>query len=270
VPHRATPAVTAGDAAAGRPDDPADPGPAAPATPQEPLDLSPFAARPPDEPPWRRLVAPLVGRLGATPSALAGGAVANAVVVVVLVVTVRATSGSSPRPELSLPLAAGAAGRGGPRAGGAGGAPGAPAAPTAGEPVVVHVAGAVAHPGLQRLQDGARVGDALTAAGGPAPDADTDAVNLAAKVADGDRVYVPRRGEAPPPAAAGPTAPAILDINAATAEQLDALPGVGPSLAAAIVEYRRQHGRFRSVPELLEVPGIGDAKLGAIRPKVRV
>ena len=143
--------------------------------------------------------------------------------------------------------------------------------------VVAHVAGAVVRPGLYRLGGSPRVADALDAAGGPAPDADLDAVNLAAAVADGERVYLPRRGEVPPPAAgagvasggaSGSAGP--VDINTATAEQLEALPGVGPSTASAILASRQEHGRFRSVDELLEVRGIGEAKLAEIRPKVRV
>jgi competence protein ComEA len=118
------------------------------------------------------------------------------------------------------------------------------------------------------------VADAIDAAGGAAPDADLDGLNLAAKVGDGERVYVPRRGEvvAPGPGlSAGTNAIAApLDLNTATAEQLDDLPGVGPATADAIVEYRTEHGRFRSVEELLEVRGIGEAKLAAIRSKVRV
>ena len=139
----------------------------------------------------------------------------------------------------------------------------------------VHVAGAVVSPGVYRLGPSARVSDALDAAGGPAGDADVDALNLAAKVADGERVYVPRKGEAPAAVlAAGTSAtgskPAVLDLNTATAEQLEELPGVGPATALAIVEHRTERGRFRSVDDLLEVRGIGEAKLAAIRPKVRV
>jgi competence protein ComEA len=140
--------------------------------------------------------------------------------------------------------------------------------------LLVHVAGAVAHPGVQRLSSGARVGDAIAAAGGALADADTDAINLAAKVGDGDRVYVPRRGEIVPPAATGGLAtsgpPAVLDLNAATADQLDALPGIGPATAQAIVQYRTEHGRFRSVDGLLSVRGIGPSKLAAIRSRLRV
>jgi competence protein ComEA len=140
--------------------------------------------------------------------------------------------------------------------------------------VLVHVAGAVVHPGIQRLSAAARVSDAVAAAGGALPDADTDAINLAAKVSDGDRVYVPRRGEIVSPAnsgglaMSGPTV--VLDLNAATVDQLDALPGIGPATAQAIVQYRTEHGRFRSVDGLLSVRGIGPSKLAAIRSRLRV
>lgn len=141
------------------------------------------------------------------------------------------------------------------------------------EQVVVHVAGAVVKPGVYALGVKARVGDAVTAAGGAIADADLDRVNLAALVTDGERVYVPRRGEAEP-ALAGPSngtaRAAPVDLNMATVDQLDALPGVGPSTARAIVDYRTRHGRFRSVEQLLEVAGIGPAKLAALRPKVHV
>ena len=152
-------------------------------------------------------------------------------------------------------------------------------APTAGsaitaatETATAHAAGAVARPGVYRLPPGARVTDLLDAAGGPGADADLDQLNLAAPVADGERIYVPRHGEAPPPiGAGGPAGPAApVDLNSATAEQLDALPGVGPATAAAILDWRKQHGRFRSVEDLLEVRGIGDARLADLRDKVKV
>lgn len=153
------------------------------------------------------------------------------------------------------------------------------AAPTdpPGGAVVVHVAGAVTSPGLYRLGADARVADALDAAGGPAADAELDAVNLAAKVTDGERIYVPRKGEPSPAvvtgggaAGAGGATVGPLDLNTATAEQLDALPGVGPATAEAILAYRQEKGRFRSVDELLEVRGIGEAKLASLRSKVTV
>jgi competence protein ComEA len=147
-----------------------------------------------------------------------------------------------------------------------------------GGPLVVAAAGAVVHSGVYRVASGARVIDVIQAAGGATPDADLDRVNLAAKVADGDRVYVPRKGEVgdsglAASAAVGSAsggAPAIVDLNTATAAQLEALPGIGPATAQAIIDYRTQHRRFRSVNELLEVRGIGEAKLAQIRPHVRV
>lgn len=142
-------------------------------------------------------------------------------------------------------------------------------------PLVVHVAGAVARPGLVRLPGGARVADALAAAGGPVEGADLDRVNLAAPLADGSRLYVPYVGRPVPPdetaaGSGGAGAPAVLDLNTATAAELEALPGIGPATAQAIVEHRRRHGRFRSVEELLAVRGIGPAKLAQLRGRVRV
>ena len=148
------------------------------------------------------------------------------------------------------------------------------ATPTTTGEVIVDVAGAVARPGVVRLAGPGRVIDAIAAAGGAAADSDLNQVNLAAKVNDGDRIYVPRRGESPPPApstgssSSPPSAP--VDLNSAAPEQLDALPGVGPATAKAIVEYRTRHGRFRTVDDLLSVPGIGPAKLANLKPVVRV
>ena len=139
--------------------------------------------------------------------------------------------------------------------------------------LVVHAAGAVRVPGVYRLPDGARVADLLEAAGGPAPDADLDRLNLAAPLADGAQVYVPRQGE-PVPAGGGgvatsqPAGP--LHLNTATVEQLDALPGVGPATAQAIVTERDRRGGFRSVDDLLDVRGIGPAKLEQLRGLVTV
>lgn len=142
--------------------------------------------------------------------------------------------------------------------------------------VVVYVAGAVARPGLVSLPAGSRVAHAIAAAGGAVEGADLDRVNLAAPVADGTRLYVPFAGRPIPPdeTATGPPggggAPAVVDLNTATAEELESLPGIGPATAQAIIEYRRQHGRFRSVDELLAVRGIGPAKLAQIKGRVRV
>ena len=118
--------------------------------------------------------------------------------------------------------------------------------------------------------------DLITAAGGPTAEADTQLVGLAATLTDGVRVYVPKVGESPPPPVGGSTGNAVatpaapVDLNAATPEQLDALPGVGPATAAAIVAHRQEIGRYTTVEELLDVRGIGPAKLEAMRPLVTV
>lgn len=150
------------------------------------------------------------------------------------------------------------------------------------EQLVVHVAGAVVAPGLVTLPAGSRVADAVERAGGLRPDADGDRVNLAAPLTDGVRVYIPVMGQPDPPpaivvtggaaegAAAAPSAAAPVDLNSATEAQLEALPGVGPSTAAAIVAYRTEHQRFRTVDELQEVRGIGPAKFEAIESMVTV
>lgn len=147
------------------------------------------------------------------------------------------------------------------------GADDASAAP-AGE-LVVSVAGEVVRPGLVRLPAGSRVDDALRAAGGLIPGTEVGLLNLARKLVDGEQVLV---GVEPPPgaAAAGPGAAAggLLDLNTATPEQLDDLPGVGPVLAGRIVDWRTEHGGFRSVDQLREVPGIGESKYATLKSKV--
>lgn len=190
-----------------------------------------------------------------------------------------------PAPDDALPFAAGAQPAGAP--------PGAPVpggvattAPTTlvDAPLVVHAAGAVLTGGLHDLPPGARVADLLAAAGGSSSDADLDRLNLAAPLADGQRVWFPRVGEeAPPPvaspdggapSAAGAAAPgeggAPVNVNTATADELDALPGVGPSTAAAIIEHRERVGPFVVVDDLLQVSGIGDAKLAQMRDLVQL
>lgn len=142
--------------------------------------------------------------------------------------------------------------------------------------VVVHVAGAVVAPGVAELPTGSRVADGVTAVGGALADADLSAVNLAAVLVDGQQVFVPRVGETappvaqpPPPASGGtdtPTGP--IDLNVATVDVLDELPGVGPATAMAIVTHRDDHGPFATVDDLEAVPGIGPAKLEAIRDLV--
>jgi competence protein ComEA len=127
--------------------------------------------------------------------------------------------------------------------------------------LVVYVSGAVRRPGLYRLPRGTRIDDAIALAGGATARADLIAVNLAAPLADGEQIVVPLRGVAGATsgAAASPTAP--LDLNSASLEQLDALPGIGPTTAQKILDYRQAHGAFHSLDELDAVPGIGPARL---------
>lgn len=144
-------------------------------------------------------------------------------------------------------------------------------APRGAGQVVVHVAGAVRRPGVYRLAAGARVRDAVDRAGGPSRAADPAGVNLAAKLADGQQVIVPRR--MPPAPAAAPGAPdgsaaGPVSLNAATAEQLDGLDGVGPATADKILAWRREHGGFASVDDLGQIPGIGPKKLETLRGQV--
>jgi competence protein ComEA len=161
--------------------------------------------------------------------------------------------------------------------------------------VTVHVAGAVRRPGLYRLPAGSRVNDAIRRAGGAGRTADLTAVNLAAKLEDGRQILVPRRiptagGGVPAAGGAGsaagsgsagsagggagvsaPGAPRVpINLNTATLEQLDTLDGVGPGIAQRILDYRQQHGGFRRVEELGEVPGIGDKRLATLTPLVTV
>lgn len=188
--------------------------------------------------------------------------------------------------------------------GGVGASPGSPvppavpsAAPGGGAPaaeVVVAVVGKVRRPGLVRLPGGSRVDDALRAAGGALPGVDPTALNLARLLADGEQLAVgvspavilappglPPAGTVPggspapggPGAAAGPSAGAadtVVDLNTATMEQLDALPGLGPVLAQKILDWRTQNGRFLSVDQLREVSGIGESKFEDVKDRVRV
>ena len=159
------------------------------------------------------------------------------------------------------------------------------AVPASAEDLVVAVGGKVRRPGLVRLAPGSRVDDALRAAGGVLPGADPGLLNLARKVADGEQVLV---GVGPPPGSSSPAAPpsgggsgldeapsatsegTATDLNTATAGELDGLPGIGPVLAQRVVSWRAAHGPFRSVEQLREVPGIGEAKFATLRPRVRV
>ena len=158
--------------------------------------------------------------------------------------------------------------------------------PTSSGPVeiVVHVVGQVVRPGLVRLRPGARVADAVAAAGGARPGADVAALNLARLVVDGEQLHVPKPGEVVTPPAAAPgggngasgggdpdgdaRGSEVVSLNTADLAALDTLPGVGPVLAQRIVDWRAEHGRFTSVDELGEVSGIGDKLLAQLRPRV--
>jgi competence protein ComEA len=219
--------------------------------------------RPLAPPTWRERVEDVAQVVRTPGRAIAVGLLLVGAAVAVFAILRPAPSG--PAPELSLPMASS------PSSSAAG-------APSTTEPplLVVHAAGAVNAPGLYRLASGARVDDLITAAGGLASDADGDRINLAAPLADGQRVYIPRVGETVPPAE-GPTAApggsassGPIDINTATVDELDSLPGVGPSIAQAIVDERERNGPFRSVDELERVRGIGPSKLDQIRDLVTV
>ena len=157
--------------------------------------------------------------------------------------------------------------------------------------IVVDVDGAVAHPGLYKLPPGSRVQAALAAAGGLSPQADAHRINRAAKLHDGQKLYVLSQGEsAPPQAASGGQScegqsctsadgadagsdaegQGLVNINTANATQLTQLPGIGPAIAQKIIDYRTANGPFTSVDDLTKVPGIGAAKLAQIKSHARV
>lgn len=137
--------------------------------------------------------------------------------------------------------------------------------PSAATALTVHVTGWVVEPGLVTIATGSRLADAIAAAGGARAGAALDSVNLAQLLTDGERVMVPGPGDSLELAPEGK-----IRLNSATAAELEELPGVGPVLAAAIVAYREQHGPFKTVEDLLDVTGVGEAKLAAMRDRVSV
>jgi competence protein ComEA len=218
----------------------------------------------------------------------AGRAVAGLLLVVLLagVAALAATWLSRPReqPLAPRPRTVGAPLTTAPAPSAAGTPPAAgTATPPAPPEVVVHVAGEVRHPGLVALPTGSRVADAVEAAGGATRRAVTASVNLARPLVDGEQVVVLGRGDQPavvapgggtpgaPGAGAGPAGTSgPVNLNTATLEQLDGLPGIGPVLAQRILDWRTANGRFAAVDELAEVSGIGDATLADLRPVVTV
>jgi competence protein ComEA len=242
------------------PDPPGPPGllpgpPPAPAgSPEPPAALSVPPAAPPDPPAapsWRAGLAALLP--GADPGPTGARALALVAAVAVAVTGLVVWRGR-PRPVDVPPPAVAVAS----------------ATPSAAL-LVVDVAGDVRHPGLVRLPPGSRVADALAAAGGLRPGATTEGLNLARRLVDGEQVLVgaPAAAAAPAPPG-GDAAGTPLDLNAATADQLDALPGIGPVLAERIVEWRTQHGRFATVDQLREVGGIGAKKFDSLKALLTV
>jgi competence protein ComEA len=153
-------------------------------------------------------------------------------------------------------------------------APAAATPSTVAAPILVDVAGWVRAPGVYEFVAGARVIDAIEAAGGARPDAELQALNLAAPLVDGTQILVPRRGQAPPvgsvPGSSTSATGGLVNVNTATAAELETLPGIGEVTAQAIIDYRTEHGPFTSVDELLDVTGIGDVTLENIRELVTV
>ena len=207
---------------------------------------------PPLAPMWAQRLPPWVQDLRASPTgaALAGLAVACAAcVAITAAVLLRHHAAAVPPPAPALPVS-----------------PLAAPSPTG---IVVDVGGRVRHPGLVTLPAGARVADALRAAGGPLRSTDLATVNLAARVTDGQLLLigVPGGGVA----GTGPgSSDNPIDLNTATLEQLEALPGVGPVLAQHILDWRQAHNGFRTVDDLQDVPGIGDSKYAALHTLVTV
>ena len=137
-------------------------------------------------------------------------------------------------------------------------------------PIAVSVAGEVPRPGLYHLPPGSRIDDAVRAAGGPTEEADVHRLNLAARLADGQQIVVPRKIEALGAGAAPPVLPTLVNINVATVPELDRLPGVGPVIAQRIVAYREQHGPFTRIEQLREAKLVNAATFEKIKDLVTV
>lgn len=177
-------------------------------------------------------------------------AVALAVLIAIAVVGFRPAA-ARPAVELTLPRAV------------------APSVSVASPVVIAHVSGAVANAGVFRVAPGSRVGELVDAAGGFAPGADPDRVNLAAVVRDGDQIHIPEVDEQVVDRS-GASDSDVVDINHAGQQSLQSLPGIGPALAAAIIEHRDRHGRFATVDELEDVVGIGPATVNRLRDRASV
>jgi competence protein ComEA len=148
------------------------------------------------------------------------------------------------------------------------------AVPTPG-PLRVYVSGAVQRPDVYTLPPGSIVREAVAAAGGPAPDADLDRINLAQPLSNGQQVHVPRLNEALSSGGVTPATPStanggLVNINTATVQELETLPGIGPVLAADIINYRNAHGPFQSIDEIQDVPDIGEARFERLRELITV
>lgn len=204
--------------------------------------------------------------------------------------TARSASAASAQASARSPAPASGVGNGGAGPASSGGATSGGDTAGSGQ-IVVDVDGAVAHPGLYKLPPDSRVQAALAAAGGLSPQADAHRINRAAKLHDGQKLYVLSQGESTPPLAASsgqgcegqactsadggvagsdPEGQGLVNINTANAKQLTQLPGVGPAIAQKIIDYRTVNGPFTSVDDLTKVPGIGAAKLAQIKSHARV
>ena len=149
------------------------------------------------------------------------------------------------------------------------------------EEIIVHITGAVNNPGIVKTKEGARIADIIELAGGELESADTSEINLAYKVQDGEKIYIPTKGEnkenliyITTEAGNNPISKSDdnkkVNINTASQEELDTLQGIGPSTATKIIEYREKNGKFKTIEEIKNVTGIGDSKFEAIKENISV